>query len=104
MESVANEELHNLYSSPDITWVKRWMGDVKLMVEIRNGYKILIGKPERKRLLGRLGRRWGIKLKLTLKKDGLRVSVRSDNVHFFTQCPIFKTVLGPFLYLVVCLG
>jgi hypothetical protein len=54
-----NEELHNLYSSPNIIRMiksrrMRWasMGDMK------NGYKILIGKPEGKRPLGRPWQRW----------------------------------------------
>jgi hypothetical protein len=50
-----NEELHNLYSSPDIIrQVKsrrmRWAGHVG---EERKVYKVLVGKPEGKRPLGR---------------------------------------------------
>jgi hypothetical protein len=49
-----NEELHNLYSSPDIiTQVKsrrmRWAGHVARMGEEREVYKVLVGKPEGKR-------------------------------------------------------
>jgi hypothetical protein len=45
------EELHNLYSSPDIIrQVKsrqlRWAGHVTCMGEKRKGYKVLVGKPE----------------------------------------------------------
>jgi hypothetical protein len=48
-----NEELHNLYSSPDIiTMIKsrrvRLAGHVARMGEKRNTYRILVGKPERK--------------------------------------------------------
>jgi hypothetical protein len=51
-----NEELHNLYSSPDfIKQVKsrrmRWVGHVERMGEARKVYKILAGKPEGKRPL-----------------------------------------------------
>jgi hypothetical protein len=53
-----NEELHNLYSSPTIIRViksrrMRWAGHVARMGERRNAYRILVGKPEAKRLLGR---------------------------------------------------
>jgi hypothetical protein len=43
------------------------------MGEIRNVYKILVGKPEGKRLLGRPGRRWGIILVWIIKKLVRRV-------------------------------
>jgi hypothetical protein len=63
-----NEELHNLYSSPDIIrQVKsrrmRWEGHVARMGEERKVCKVLVGKPEGKRPLGRPRRRWedGIK-------------------------------------------
>jgi len=37
-----NEELHNLYASPDIMVMrKRWAGHVACMGAIRNAYKIL---------------------------------------------------------------
>jgi hypothetical protein len=53
-----NEELHNLYSSPDIIrQIKsrrmRWAGHVARMGEERKVYKVLVGKPEGKRPLGR---------------------------------------------------
>jgi hypothetical protein len=46
-----NEELHNLYSSPDIirqvkSRIKRWAGHVARMGEERKVYKVLVGKPE----------------------------------------------------------
>jgi hypothetical protein len=58
-----NEELHNLYSSPDIIReVKsrriRWAGHVACMGEERKVYKVLVGKPEGKRPLVRPRRRW----------------------------------------------
>jgi hypothetical protein len=58
-----NEELHNLYSSSDIIrQVKskrmRWAGHVARMGEERKVYKVLVGKPEGKRPLGRPRRRW----------------------------------------------
>jgi hypothetical protein len=58
-----NEELHNLYSSPNIIRIiksgrMRWAGHVARMGEQRNVYRLLVGKPEGKRPLGRPRRRW----------------------------------------------
>jgi hypothetical protein len=57
-----NEELHNLYSSPKIIRMikprrMRWEGHVARTGEKRNAYRILVGKPEGKRPLGRPRRR-----------------------------------------------
>jgi hypothetical protein len=67
-----NEELDNLYSSPDIIMqIKsrrmRWAGHVARMGEERYVYKVLAGKPEGKRPLGRPRRRW---------EDGIRMDLR----------------------------
>jgi hypothetical protein len=53
-----NEELHNLYSSPDIirqvtSRRMRWAGHVACMGEERKVYKVLVGKLKGKRPLGR---------------------------------------------------
>jgi hypothetical protein len=53
-----NEELHNLYSSPSIIRMMksrrmRQSGHVARKGEKKNAYNILMGKPERKRPLGR---------------------------------------------------
>jgi hypothetical protein len=53
-----NVELRDLYSSPSIIRIiksrrMRWAGHVARMGEKRNAYKLLVGKPERKRPLGR---------------------------------------------------
>jgi hypothetical protein len=58
-----NEELHNLYYSPSIiTIIKyrrlRWAEHVTRMGEKRNVYRLLVGKPEGKRQLGRPRWRW----------------------------------------------
>jgi hypothetical protein len=57
-----NEELHDLYSSPSIIRIiksrrMRWVGLVARMGEKRNAYRLLVGKPEGKRPLGRPRRR-----------------------------------------------
>ena len=58
-----NEELNDLYSSPNILRViksrrMRWAGHVARMSEERGVYRVLVGKPEGKRLLGRPRGRW----------------------------------------------
>jgi len=58
-----NEELNDLYSSPNsVRVIKlrtiRWMAHVACMCEIRGVYGVLVGKPEGMRPLGRPGRRW----------------------------------------------
>jgi hypothetical protein len=55
-------ELHNLYLSPDIIGQiksrrRRWARHVPCMGEGRKVYRVLVGKPEVKRPLGRLGHR-----------------------------------------------
>jgi hypothetical protein len=57
------EELNNLYSSPSIVRViksrkMRWAGHVARMGEGRVVYSVLVGKPEGRRLLGRIGCFW----------------------------------------------
>jgi hypothetical protein len=57
-----NEELHNLYPSPNIIRMimsrrMRGAGHVARRGEKRNAYRILVGKPEGKRPLGRPRRR-----------------------------------------------
>jgi hypothetical protein len=57
-----NEELNDLYSSPNIIRVikarrMRWAGHVARMGEGRDAYRILVGRPEGRRPLGRPRRR-----------------------------------------------
>jgi hypothetical protein len=71
-----NEELHNLYSSPDIIrQVKsrrmRWAGQVTRVGEEIKVYKVLVGKPEGKRPLGRPKRRWEDGIRMDLRDIGL---------------------------------
>jgi hypothetical protein len=74
-----NEELHNLYSSPSIIRLlrsrrMRWTEHVARMGKMRNVYKILVGKPEGKRPLGRPRRRLMQNIKMDLREvkwDGM---------------------------------
>jgi hypothetical protein len=58
-----NEELHDLYCSTSIIRIiksrrMRWAGHVARMGEKRNAYRLLVGKAEGNRPLGRPERRW----------------------------------------------
>jgi hypothetical protein len=64
-----NEELHNLYSSPSIIIMikskrMRWARNVARMGETWNTYRILVGKPDGKKRLGRPKRRWVDNIKI----------------------------------------
>jgi hypothetical protein len=48
----------------------RWTGNVARIRAKRNAYKILVGKPEGKRLLGRPRRRWEDNIKMDLREIG----------------------------------
>jgi hypothetical protein len=59
---LCNKELHDLYSLPSIIRIiklrRRWVGHAARMGEKRNMSRLLVGKPEGKRPLGRLRCRW----------------------------------------------
>jgi hypothetical protein len=68
-----NEELNNLYPSPNIVRVvkskrMRWAGHVARMGEEIGVHRVLVGKPEGKRSLGRLRRRWEDNIKMDFQK------------------------------------
>jgi hypothetical protein len=70
-----NEEMHEFYSSPSIiTIIKsrwlRWAGYVMRTGEKRNAYRLLVGKPEGKRLLGRPRCRWVDNIKMDFVEIG----------------------------------
>ncbi|KAJ4438865.1 hypothetical protein ANN_14818 [Periplaneta americana] len=70
-----NAELHALYSSPDIirnikSRCLRWAGHVAPMGESRNAYRVLVGRPEGKRPLGRPRLRWEDNIKMDLREVG----------------------------------
>ena len=67
-----NEELNDLYCSPNIVLViksrrMRWAGNVARMKEMRDAYRVLVGKPEGKRPLGRPRRRRKYNIKYIFK-------------------------------------
>jgi hypothetical protein len=73
-----NEELRDLYSSPSIIRIKksrrmRWAGHVARIWEKRNVCRLLVGKPEGKRPLGRPKCRWIDNIKKDLLETGLSV-------------------------------
>jgi hypothetical protein len=70
-----NDELHSLYSLPNIVRViksrrMRWVGHVARMVEGRGVYWVLFGRPEGKKPLGRPRRGWEDNIKVDLRADG----------------------------------
>jgi len=70
-----NEELRDLYSLTNIVWVvksrrMRWAGNVASMGEGRDVHRVLVGKPEGMRQLGRPRRRWEDNIKMHLREVG----------------------------------
>ena len=70
-----NEELNDLYSSPNIVRViksrrTRWAGHVARMGEEKAVYRVLVGKPEGKRPMGRPRRRWVDNIRMDLQEVG----------------------------------
>jgi hypothetical protein len=70
-----NEELNDLYSLPNIVRVVKsrrmgWAGHVARMGEERGVHRVLVGKPEGKRLLVRPRRRWEDNIKTDLQEVG----------------------------------
>jgi hypothetical protein len=74
-----NDELHSLYSTPNIVRVikarrMRWAGHVARMEKGRGAYRILVGRPEGKRPLGRPGRKWEDNIKMDLREIRINVA------------------------------
>jgi hypothetical protein len=70
-----NEELNDLYSSPDVVQViksrrMRWAVHVACMGDGRGVYRVLVGKPEGKRPMGRPRHRWEDNIKIDLQEVG----------------------------------
>ena len=70
-----NEELNDLYCSPNIVRVikfkiRRWAGHIARMGKRRGVYRIFVGKPEGKRPLGRPRSRWDDNIKMEFQEVG----------------------------------
>jgi hypothetical protein len=70
-----NQELNNLYSLPNIVQVVKsrqmsWTGHVARMGKDRGVHRVLVGKPEGKRPLGRPRRRWEGNIKMNFQEVG----------------------------------
>ena len=70
-----NEELNDFFSPPNIVRVIKsrkmtWAGHVARMDEERGVYRVLVGKPEGRRPLGRPRRRWVDNIKMDLQEMG----------------------------------
>jgi hypothetical protein len=68
-----NKDLHDLYSSPIVVRViksrrMRWAGHAASTGEGRGVYRVLLGKPEGKRPLGRPRSRWDDNIKWIFRK------------------------------------
>jgi hypothetical protein len=83
------DELRSLYSSPNIVRVikarrMRWAGHVARMGVGRGVYRVLVGRPEGKRPLGRPRRRWEDNIKMDLRETGIdeanRIQLAKDRV------------------------
>jgi hypothetical protein len=73
-----NGEQNDLYSSPNIVRVIKsrriaWIGHVARVREKRGVYRVLVGKREGKRPLGRLRCRWEDNIKMDLREVGVGV-------------------------------
>jgi hypothetical protein len=78
-KTLHNDELHDLYSSPNIvraikSRTMRWAGHVARNEEGRGVYRALDGRPEGKKPLGRPRRRW----EDNIKTDITEIEIRLD--------------------------
>jgi hypothetical protein len=70
-----NKELYKIYSSPNFTGaiksgILEYAGHLAHVGDRRGAYRVLVGRPNGKRTLGRPRRRWGTVLTLVLNWDG----------------------------------
>jgi len=84
-----NEELNDVYFSPNIVRViksrrMRWAGHIARMGKSRGVFRVLVGKPEGKRPLGRPRHRWEDNIKMDLQevdREGMDwIDVAQDGV------------------------
>jgi hypothetical protein len=94
-----NDQLHSLYSSLNIVRVIKsrmgWAGHGALMGEGRGVYRVLFGRPEWKRPLGRPRRTWEDNIKMYLREieiDGMNwIQLAQDRVQWL---PFMNTVMN----------
>jgi hypothetical protein len=84
-----NEELNDLYCSPNIVRViksrrMRWAGHVAGMGEERGVYKLLVGKPVGRRPLGRPRGRWVDNIRVDLQEVGCEIGRASCRERVYT--------------------
>jgi hypothetical protein len=88
-----NYELNNLYSSLNIVRViksrrMRCAGHVTCIGEGKGVYRVLVGRPEGKRPLGRPGHRWEENIKMDLREIGIYgvnwIQLAQDRVQWCT--------------------
>jgi hypothetical protein len=85
-----------LYASPDIirvikTRTMRWAGHVARIWEIRNAYKILVGKPEWKRPFRRPRHRWEDNIRMDLRETGWE---GVDWIHLYQDTDQWRAVVN----------
>jgi len=91
-----NEELNDLYSlTSTVRVVKsrrvRWAGHVARMGEDRGVHRMLVGKPEGKRQLGRPRRRWEDNIKMDLPEVG---GGRGDRMELAQDRDMWRALVG----------
>jgi hypothetical protein len=91
-----NEDLNDLYSSPNISRVvksrrMRWAGHVARMREDRGVHRVLVGRPEGKRPLGRPRRRWEDNIKMAFQEVG---GGRGDWMELAQDRDRWRTLVG----------
>jgi len=91
-----NKELNDLYPLPNIVRVVksrriRWAGHVARMGEDRVVHRVLVGKPEGKRPLGRPRRRWEDNIQIDLQEAG---GVRGDWMELAQDRDSWRALVG----------
>jgi hypothetical protein len=95
-----HDELHSLYSPPNIVTViksrrMKWVGHVARMGEGRGFCRVLVGRPEGKRPLGRRRRRWEDNIKVDIRETGIDLANWIQLAQDRIQWPVFvNTVMN----------